>query len=191
MRWALALLLVAGTATARVVRVPAIVSECSTEPTWDDIRACVDQQGRSTIAQSLPHARLLRVAHEGDKHTDLALFVETKGWRLAGLDEDAGELLDFQRITLGTREAYRIDLGSSEHDEDRIIQRHEQRYCTGAGYRCSSVMIACDMLVGGKAIATFRGTVTWQDDHLHVAGDRTRAGDECEQPADVPVYFDQ
>src|SRR6185312_6688778 len=97
--------------------------------------------------------------------------------------------LDFSRITLGKHDVVRIDLGSTARDEDRIVQRHEQLYCTGTGYRCSGVVIACDVLVAGKALETFRGTVSWKNNALHVAGDRSRAHNECEQAEDVPVYF--
>jgi hypothetical protein len=190
MRWALALLLVGGAARARVIRVPEIVSACPSAATWDDIRACVDKHGHSTLAQSLPHARLIRVAHKGEKRTDLVLFLEDKGWRLGGLSEDAGELLGFEHVTLGKHDAYRIDLGRTDRgDEATIVQRHEQLYCTGSGYRCWAVTIACDVLVGGKATETFRGTVTWKNNQLHVTGDRSRARGECEQAEDVQLYF--
>ena len=44
-------------------------------------------------------------------------------------------------------------------------------------------------LVAGKAQLTFRGTVSWKDGELHVAGDRSHAGAFCDEREVAPLSF--
>jgi hypothetical protein len=189
MRWALLVMLVAGTATAKVVMIPVIARECSEAKTWDDVMKCVEAHGHAKVEKSLPHARLIRLTHEHEPQGGVYLFVETKGWQLGGMSEYAGELLGFDHPTLGRHSVYRYELGVSERVGDEVVIRREQVYCTGVGYRCTTVVTACDVLVGGKAIETFRGTVSFHQQHLRITGDRTHAGGECMQAEDVDVRF--
>ena len=203
MRWPLAcVLVVAATASARVVRIPQVASECHENATWGDVMTCVGRFGDARLARSLPHAKLVRVTRRSGDHPDapgMYLFVEEHGrWGLGGMYEGEAELLGFDRTTLGTHGIYRFEIGLSEHTDvalddvataPAVIVLHDQVYCGGTGYHCSTIVAACDVLVAGKAVATFRGTVTWKNDALHVAGDRTHVGNNCQQREDVPVYF--
>ena len=168
--------------------IPVIARECSEAATWADARACLEKHGIVKVEKTLPHARLVRLTHKDDPGPGgLYLFVETKGWQLGGMVEYAGELLGFDHPRFGTHRVYHFELGSVEHSGASLVQQRQQVFCTGTGYRCTIVLSACDVLVAGKAVASFRGTVTWQKDHLHVAGDRAHAGDACEQAADVAL----
>jgi hypothetical protein len=189
MRWVCVLLLVTATASAKVIMIPAIARECSEQKTWGEVMKCAGEHGHAKLEKSLPHARLIRITHDHDEQSGLYLFVEAKGWRLGGMTEYAGELLGFDNPTLGTHGAYRYELGITERNGDNTVIRREQVYCGGVGYRCTTVVTACDVLVAGKAIETFRGTVSWHHDHLRIAGDRTHAGGECAQAEEVNVWF--
>jgi len=192
MRRVCLLLLVAGTASARVIMIPVIARECSDEKTWGDVMKCVEPHGHAKLEKSLPHARLVRLTRERDENSGLYLFVENKGWQLGGMSEYAGELLGFDNPTFGGHAVYRYDMGITEHignSGEQTVIRHEQVYCTGTGYRCTTVMVACDVLAAGKAIETFRGTVSWHQRHLRIAGDRTHAGGECAQAEEVDLMF--
>jgi len=195
-------LVVAATASARVVRIPAIARECRGDLAWSDVMKCTGTYGDAKLAKTLPHARVVHLAgHEGDKPSapGVYLFVEAKGtWQLGGMYEGEVSVLGLERVTLGSHTAYRIDIAASDHTQvslddvtttPALYVRREQLYCAGVGYHCTTVMTSCDVLVGGKAVATFRGTVTSKDTTLHIAGDRTHAGSECDQAEDVPVYF--
>jgi hypothetical protein len=203
MRWVLAcMLVVTATASARVIRVPAIARACDGNRSWSDVLKCTGTYGDAKLAKALPHARVVHIPGRRDDKPSapgVYLFVEEHGaWHLGGLYEGEAEVLGLARVTLGSHAAYRVDLGDSLHMQmsvddvtstPAVYVRREQLYCSGLGYSCSTVMTACDVLVGGKAIATFRGTVTSKDTTLHIAGDRTRAGRDCDQPEEVPVYF--
>lgn len=202
MRWLLACtLLVAATASARVIRLPMVVEECGADLTSEQVLTCTRKFGDAKVERTLPHAQLIRIAkHDTSPNAPgYYLFLEDRGkWQIGGMRDGDGELFGFDSVKLGPHTAYHFELGASERTEvsldditstPAVLVRREQIYCGGTGYRCSVVMTACDVLVGGKAIATFRGTVSWKNDMLHVAGDRTQARGECGQEADVPVYF--
>lgn len=202
MRWLLAcVLLVAATASARVIRLPRVVEECGSDLTSEQVLTCTQKFGDAKVERTLPHAQLVRIPKRDTSPTapGYYLFIEDHGkWQIAGMREGSGELFGFDSVKLGTHTAYHFELGISDRTEislddittsPAVLVRREQVYCGDTGYRCSIVMTACDVLVGGKAIATFRGTVTWKNDMLHIAGDRAQARGECAQEEDVPVYF--
>ena len=179
-----------GVASAKVVMIPVIARECSDEKTWGDVMKCVEPHGHVKLEKSLPHARLVRVTRDHDDGSGLYLFVQAGSWQLGGMTEYAGELLGFDNPTVGGHGVYRYDIGTTEHTtSEQTLIRHVQVYCTGTGYRCTTVMVACDVLAAGKAIETFRGTVSWHQHHLRIAGDRTHAGAECEQAEEVDLWF--
>jgi hypothetical protein len=193
------LLVIAATASARVVRLPPVVEYCGGELTSDEVLACTRKLGEAKVERTLPHARLVRVPGRDTSPSSPGyyVFVENHGhWHLAGIHEGDGELFGFDLAKLGTRTAYHFDLGVSEHIEISLdgvtpsrglYVRREQVYCSGEGWRCSTAMTSCDLLVGGKAVETFRGKVEWKANQLHIAGDRSRAGNECDQAESV--YF--
>jgi hypothetical protein len=200
MRWALACMVaLGGVASARVIMIPPMARECSEEQTWDDVAACAAKLGTVKIERTLPHARLVRItsANAGDR--GIYLFVERhKTWRLGGMYEDDVSVLGLDALTFGGHTVYRVSFGISEHSDVSLddatmtpvvfVQRDEM-YCTGAGYRCTTVRTSCDALVAGKTQLTFRGTVSWKDGALHVAGDHSRAGKFCDEREVAPLSF--
>lgn len=200
MRWVLACMVAfAGVASAHVVRVPTVARECGEEPAWKDVAACAAKFGAVKIERTLPHARLVRITNPTDGIRGIYLFVEagTK-WRLGGLYEDDVAVLGLDTVTFDGHPVYRIEIGMSNQFavslDGRTTTRtmfveHEQVYCTGTSYRCTSVRTSCDALVAGKAQLTFRGTVTWKDGALLVAGDRSHAGKFCDEREVAPLLF--
>ena len=197
------LLAFAATASARVIRLPAVVEACHSDLTSEQVLTCTRAFGDAKVVRSLPHVQLIRIprADKGPNAPGYYLFLEQGGrWQIAGMREGDAELFGFDAPKLGTHTAYHFELGIAERTEvsldgvtttQAMSSRREQVYCSGSGFRCSVVMTSCDVLVGGKAVATFRGTVSWKKDMLHVAGDRSHAGDQCAQEEDVPIYFGQ
>jgi hypothetical protein len=197
------LLVFVATASARVVRLPAVVEACRDDLTSDQVLGCTRAFGDAKVVRSLPHAQLIRIPRrdKAPSAPGFYLFLETSGkWHIAGIHEGDAELIGFDAQKLGTHTAYHLELGVVDHTEvsldsvtttPAIYTRREQVYCGGSGFYCSNVVTACDVLVGGKAIASFRGTVAWKADALHIAGDRSHVGDMCDQPEEVPIYFPQ
>lgn len=189
----------AGVASARVITIPAVARECSEEPTWEDVATCAAKFGAVTIERTLPHARLVRITGANDGMRGIYLFVERgTAWRLGGMYEAPALVLGLDTVSIGTRSVYRVELGITEHEDvgldetttaHAVTVRHEQMYCGGVGWRCSTVMTSCDVLVAGKARWTFRGRVSWKNGSLLVKGDRSHAGAECEQAEVVPLLF--
>jgi hypothetical protein len=182
-----------------VIRIPPVASECGEEPTWEQVATCASKFGTVKVERTLPHARLIAIQDENAAARGFYLFVEVHGaWRLGGMYEMPGEALALESVRLGTHDVYRFEVGVTEREElsldgrtpeRAVILHHDQIYCTGIGYRCSSLTSACDVLIAGKSLLTFRGKVSWKAGALHVAGDRSHAGDMCEQNEVVPLSF--
>lgn len=195
------LVLAAAVASARVIRLPMVVERCASERTSDEVLDCARRFGDAKVVRTLPHVQLIRIPKRDTSPSapGYYLFLEDHGeWAIAGMREGEGELFGFDVATLGTHTAYHFELGISDRTEvsldditstPAVVMRREQVYCGGTGFRCSIVMTACDVLVAGKSVATFRGKVEWKNDQLHITGDRSRARGECDQGEDVPVYF--
>jgi hypothetical protein len=200
MRWAIACMVaLGGVASARVIRIPPVAAACSEEQTWDDVATCAAKLGTMKIERTLPHARLVRITNDRSGIHGIYLFVErNKTWRLGGMYEDEVAVLGLDALTFGGHSVYRVSFGVSEHSDVSLddstmtpvvfVQRDEM-YCTGAGYRCTTVRTSCDALVAGKTQLTFRGTVSWKDGALHVAGDRSHAGTFCDEREVAPLSF--
>jgi hypothetical protein len=200
MRWAFACTFAfAGVASARVISIPAVARECGEEPTWEDVATCAAKLGTVKIERTLPHARLVRITNENAGARGIYLFVErNKTWRLGGMYEDGVSVLGLDTVTFAGHAVYRVTFGLSEHSDVSLddmtmtpvvfVQR-EEMYCTGAGYRCTTVRTSCDALVAGRARLSFRGTVHWKNGALHVAGDRSRAGTFCDEREVAPLSF--
>jgi hypothetical protein len=200
MRWVLACMVaLGGVASARVIRIPPVASACSEERTWDDVAACAATFGTVKIQRTLPHARLIRITNANAGDRGIYRFVEShKAWRLGGMYEAPALVLGLDTVSIGTRRVYRIEIGATDHADvalddtttaHAVTVRHEQMYCGGVGYRSSTVMTSCDVLIAGKTRWTFRGKVRWKDGSLRIAGDRSRAGEECEQAEVVPLLL--
>ena len=187
-------LLAAMTGTAagrRVVHIPSIGELCPANADWDKLATCVKRHAPFKLLRDGASLKLLHIDGGRRNFGGYYVFTYDKQWRLHGHvpTYSAGDLLQFERVTFGSRAGYRVDLGTTTmsaitvDDETSIPALYRHRItalCFGGGY-CTQVITECDVMVHGRAYFTFRGKLVHENKQLKVIGDRSRAGAYCEQ----------
>lgn len=182
---------------------PSVARSCPGSPTWTATQKCIERFGTTKLLRSVGDVRLVQLtAHEGDFGTSgVYLYVQSsKRWHIGGSYADAKPtVIGFSTPTYDRRRAYRIDVAyaANEHvmvDEvsarNAFVRRKTAVFCSGQSPVCMQILTACDVFVAGKLHETFRGTLAYQGAGLmKVGGDRSRAGEYCQQPevAYIPV----
>ena len=193
-------------ASARVVMAPTIPRMCPAGKTWDDVNKCLARFGKVTLERDLGGAKLVRVNGEGGGFRVPGLYLYAQRgsrWKLAGMYETSGdqvEILGFERVKLAKQHTgYRLDVGlstaatsdvDSEVARPAILQEKLAVFCSGFNYACFSVITSCDLLVEGRSQASFRATLKFEGDVVHVLGDRSRAATFCETPETEPLGWE-
>ncbi|MDB4954213.1 MAG: hypothetical protein JWO36_1782 [Myxococcales bacterium] len=188
-------LLCAATSPAQakvMVRAPTIADTCAQLKPWKEISKCLARFGEVKMLRTTQSVRVLSVrqplddVESGNMGTYLYVARGTN-WMLGGMSGEAGELVGFTEITIGSHRGYRLDFAILERTsvtlDDQtitagILLTRSSMYCAGENPACSLALTSCDELVRGKAYRTFRGTVRISNDQLAIVGDRTRA-DSC------------
>jgi hypothetical protein len=194
-----------GVASARVVMAPTIPRMCPAGKTWEQVDKCLARFGKVTVERDLGGAKLVRVNGEGGGFRVPGLYLYAQSgprWKLAGMYETSGdevEIVGFQRIKLAKHTGYRMDVGfttaatsdvDSEVARPAILQEKLAVFCSGFNYACFSVITSCDLLVEGRSTASFRATLTFEGDVVHVRGDRSRASTFCQTPETEPLGWE-
>ena len=184
------LLLLAGVAHGEfVISEPVVASSCPAGKTWPDVVQCLGTFGKVRILESSPTVRLVRVITNDPNPVDRGIYLYLLDgplmWKLGGMFEGEVEVVELAPITIAKLSGYRMTLARSfvttvQVDEGVIAATEQQQfylYCSGIGYRCVEAMTACDVLVRGKAIQTFRGAVKIDEDgsQFTIEGDRSKA----------------
>jgi hypothetical protein len=188
-------LLMAGTASARVVMTPTIPRSCPRAARWDDVTKCLTRFGKPKVARDLRNAKLVVLS---DGAPGVYLYVRDGEWRIAGMYEISGEPIAFQRVTINKHVGYRFDLGMSL-DSDIAINEDESRpavtqlkvsvFCSGASYRCTPVVTSCDVFVDGSSRETYRGKLRFVGDVVKNVGDRKRVREQCATPEEQSLFW--
>lgn len=183
-------------ADARVVmRRPSVADSCPGSPTWSATQKCIERFGTTTLLRSQGDVRLVQLrAREGDFNiSGVYLYVQSgKRWHIGGAYVDRKPMvIGFSTPTYDGRRAFRIDVvyAANEHvmvDEvsarNAFVRHKTAVFCSGQSSGCTQILTACDVFVAGKSYATFRATLAYEGGGLMtVAGDRSRAGDHCQQ----------
>ena len=198
-RWvALLALVVSATANARakiVIMDPPIVRACPRAASWEGVDKCLRKHGTPTILRTIPNARLVQLQQKsGETSYDggVYLYIQRGNeWKLAGLYSNRGgeyELLGFETLKVGAHVGYRVDVGQVFRtvvqpdgftNLPAVFITHEAMLCGGDTWRCTEVVTACDVLVRGGALWSFRGNVQIADNQIKITGDRTHVGPFC------------
>jgi hypothetical protein len=152
---------------------------CPRVANWTKYARCQFKTLKLELLHDLPAAKL--VSYEtnyarGSRR--LELYLLSRGvWIKTGFYGEtnaSSELLGFQRMS---GDAYRIDIGFASAswvslDEvstrPAMLRRAFTYVCTAAS--CRTVQTSCDVLVHGKAVASFRGVPKWDGNELRVSG---------------------
>ena len=173
---------------------------CKPNTEFKQFMACQFKGWSLEILHEVPAAKLLTIRAPGEharKQLALYLLVD-KNWVRAGVYaelNDSTDLLSFKQID----GAYRVDLGFTNHtwvtsdditSQPAMLRRTHTYICELENAACRSVQSSCDVLVRGRTIATFRGTVKWNGKDLKVRGDDRNTNRYCVKPPPIMMETD-
>jgi hypothetical protein len=196
----IALLLVASHAHARrVVHIPTLRELCPGGPEWAKVAACIKRLGEFKLVRDEERVKVI-VIPEGTRFAGLYLYSQTKQWTLRGElpRYKPTDIFGFARVRFGAHDGYRLDIGMASPttfsadgesaSASAVFRQTVTLLCFDDQPACIETMTACDLLVHGKAYASFRGKLVYADRQLRVVGDRRNAGAYC--PASELVVSD-
>jgi hypothetical protein len=208
--WLIVLLLVAAPAAAErrlVIEEPGMYYACPKGKSWDDVRKCLDKQGRPAIVKQTGNAKLVRLDQlENGTWVDggVYLYVEyQKRWKIAGSFFGRGtdyELGKLEPLTVGKHTGYRIELAQASPlyvqldglTTQRATRRvYQTMFCSAQGSYCMQATRVCEVLVHGGAYWTFRGAMKLEGNEVTIRGDRKNAGPFCAQAERVYLGWPQ
>lgn len=190
------LLAIEGEADARrlVISEPPMVRRCPKFRTWNQVMTCLGQSYTPKLAKEVKGAKLVTLFTKNTPAVDsgVLLYVERNGqWQIGGRFETYGgeySVLGLAPVTIGKRTGYRLDIGQVTPVSVMVdattpvmaTQRiHRAMFCSGDSYACPEVTASCDVSVEGNAWFVFRGTLRYEENIVHVAGDLERTGMYC------------
>jgi hypothetical protein len=171
---------------------------CRAAPSWDKLKTCLQRFGTVMVRGERKGARLVEVRDTRLDHGGLYLYtqVESGPWRvggsLRGIEYNAKGL---DTYSLASAHGFRFDATASYRravsvggtERPALHRRNLAVFCSGEAPECTEVLTSCDVYVGGRALWTFRGELTYGTNGVLVAGDRSAAGTECAQSESEPV----
>ena len=201
----LACALLGGRADAkRVVRMPTLAELCPANAEWSTVAQCIRRHARFTFVRDADQLKIIDIDSDaGGYYGGLYVYRHDRQWTLSGQVRlyQRHEILATTHATFGSHGAERVDIGIAAAmpfapDGENVIAQgvFRQRItavCFDSPGGCSQLVTACDMLLHGKAYNSFRGTLTYENGALGVAGDRTNEGLFCRQPQIVSASFDE
>jgi hypothetical protein len=207
MRWLAVLIVLASLgADARPRRPPPIDDDakqqqpCRRTSSWTTYMRCNFKMWKSSaVLHDLPNAKVVALEPTNDTRgtRQLRLYFLTgklvTEWVQSGFYAESGmnaELIAFEPINDDT---YRLDMGYAhptwvtldEIGSRPALLRRQFTYFCSLTLGCRSVMTSCDVLVNGKAVATFRGTATWNGNAIQILGDSRSTNRYCTKPPNL------
>jgi hypothetical protein len=165
---------------------------CKPTADWKKFARCnFNREWKIEMLHDLPGAKLIAIEYAPNSHgrKQLAIYLLAKTWIKAAFYLERNpqlEVLGFAPLA----DAYRLDLGSATSTwvsldettpQPAMLRRTFTYVCDRTGY-CRSVTSSCDVLVRGKAVATFRGEVRWNGKELKLRGDGRSTNRYCPLP---------
>lgn len=186
------LALVAPPASAKPVLRPTAWSMCGDAPSWTKLKKCLERFGEVKVARTFERLKVLNLGENAMNTPAPGLYVyyaqRGSSLHLVWMSQSASggkvELLDVRKVSVAGRSGYRLDMRSVDpvvmfDDQTALEATMRQKtaaFCLGTEMACSHVIESCDVLVGGKAYYTFRGTLSIDGGTAVVTGDRSLAG---------------
>lgn len=188
--------LLAGRAEAkRVVHIPTLAELCPANAEWSNVAQCIRRHVKFTFVRDESELKIIDInADGGGYYGGVYIYRHDKQWTLRGQMRlyQQHEILGVQHATFGSKGAERVDVGLAgampfAPDGENVVAQgvFRQRItavCFEGAAGCSQLITSCDLLLHGKAYNSFRGTLTYKNDALGVAGDHTNEGQFCHQP---------
>jgi len=171
---------------------------CPRTGSWAKLARCQFKEvNELRVLQDLPAAKLVSYVPKGYAAGTkrLELYVLSKGsWTKTGFYAETNpqsELLGFESVNA---ETYRLDMGYAAatwvtldevNTRPALLRRRFTYYCSVTN-GCRSVLSSCDVLVHGKAVAMFKGTVKWtRGNDFEIRGDASATNRYCTKPPNL------
>jgi hypothetical protein len=166
---------------------------CPRIASWTKFARCKLKNTKFELVHDLPAAKLVSYEINYARGTRrLELYLLANGaWLKSSFYAEVilanSELLGFQALT---GNAYRIDVGyatSTSVTLDQVttrpaLLRRQYTYVCNATSNCRTVQTACDVLVHGKAVASFRFEPSWNGSELKLTGIAQNTNRYCPAP---------
>ena len=118
-------------------------------------------------------------------------FRNSSGWFNSGFYSETNPTTELLGFSTFNSDRYRIDMGyvsttwvALDEGSSRPAQlRRQFAYICSATSGCQSVQVRCDVLVHGKAVATFRGEPVWEGNAIKIRGDASNTNRYCPKPS--------
>lgn len=195
--------LLCGTASARVVMTPTIPRSCPRGATWEHVEKCLAKYGKPHVVRDVGAAKLVHLgaSSTGWRIPGFYIYVKDKEWRFGGMYEGSDEfdLEGFQQVTVGKHVVYRFDVAEStridvavSEDQTRpgLLLFKTAVFCSSNQIHCAAIVTACDVFVDGQSRETFRGKPSFKDNIVQNVGDRRHATQSCVTAEEVQLFFD-
>lgn len=197
-------LLLCGTASARVVMTPTIPRSCPRGASWEQVEKCLARFGKPEVLRDLGSAKLVHLgssASGGWRVPGFYVYVKDKEWRFGGMYEttaDDFDLKSFQQVKIAKHVGYRFDISESAHDEVPVSEEQTRPalllfktsvFCAGNQIHCAAVITACDVFVDGQSRETYRGKLSFKDDVVKNVGDRRHATQSCVTAEELQLFW--
>jgi hypothetical protein len=194
-----------GTASAkRVIMRPSISSQCRNLPSWQRVQACVRRFGKFKVVHSTSDMKLISVTLPEDNFGVAGQYLfalHANRWRLNGTVGSEYTIDNVATAHFEGHKLHRLDLSRADRREISLADgvtrpgwftERLAMFCAPEAF-CESIVLSCDVVVRGKTLHRFRGTIVFdKNGEIRVLGDRTLAGDMCAQAEHVnfPMIFD-
>ena len=186
MRWLIVLAFATTTAHAhRGMTIPRIVHGCPSGASWPQVAACLEKIGfEPVIVATLDDAKLVELTLGEPRVLEgFAVYRNHGGWHFMGFLGQAGLPEDFTvKRFEHVLDAYRFDVASTRMSSTStngvssvpaIYRQITSAFCTGSGWRCTTVVPHCEQIVNGQTIAVYAGTLTVHDHTFSLKGNGT------------------
>lgn len=168
---------------------------CPRTRVWSTFARCVYKGQKHRVIAGAPGAKLVAIdAGYGSEARRLELYLLAKDtWVRSNFYAETSSVTELLGFSPQAGASYRIDLGYTTatwvtldevSTQPALIRRLYTYVCSTNG-TCGSAIIGCDVLVRGRAVATFRGEPRWDGHVLQIRGDGRNTNRYCARPPNL------
>jgi hypothetical protein len=198
-------LLLCGTASARVVMTPTIPRSCPRGASWDQVEKCLARFGKAKVLRDVGSAKLVLLGDGGSSGWRVPGFYvyvrDDKAWRFGGMYDtsaDDFDLASFQQVKIANHIGYRFDIAESARNEIPVSEEQTRLglvlsktsvFCGTNQIRCAAIITACDVFIDGQSRETYRGKLSFHGDIVQNVGDRRHATQSCAVAEELQLFW--
>lgn len=168
---------------------------CKPTSDWSKFSRCFLARAAFELVKDLPAAKLVAVdpGTRGTKRLELYVLAN-KAWMKTSFYAETTPTIELLAFVVLADATYRLDMGHANAswvtlDEvgtrPALLRRTFTYVCSAA--TCRQVLTGCEVLVHGKAVASFRGEPIWDGRMLKLRADTRNTNRYCTVPRSILV----